>query len=213
MSHDAKIQADPREKMGSRQARKLRNNGRIPCSLQFDGEVDQPVRHFHLSKTEFMAGRRREVHLWDITVDGGEHSAIVRELQWGAMGDVLTHIDFKGVHRGQKTEVEVPITTFGDNAGVVNLIHNSIKLSCLPSQIPDSVVIRITDLEIGIHMNAADLTLPEGSELTADVAAENSLYLTISEETVTEDPVEGEDEGEEGGEPEVIGEDKPDDDG
>tara|TARA_R110002126_G_scaffold105905_6_gene240557 strand:- start:2646 stop:3287 length:642 start_codon:yes stop_codon:yes gene_type:complete len=211
MSHDAKIQADPRQKMGSRQSRKLRSEGRIPCSLQFDGEVDQPVRHFHLAKTDFMAGRRHEVHLWDIEVEGATHSAIVRELQWGPMGDVLTHIDFKGVHRGQKTEVEVPITLFGDSQGVVNLMHSSIIVSCLPSEIPDGIEIAVADLEIGTHLSAKDLVLPEGVELAEETAEENEMILTINEEVIQEDSEDDED-GEEGGEPEVIGEKKPDGD-
>lgn len=193
MSHDATIQAQAREKLGSRQARKLRADGRIPCSLQFDGEADQPIRHFHLPEAEFLAGRRHDVHLWDIEVGGETHSAVVRELQWGAMGDRLTHIDFKGVHRGQKTEVEVPITLFGQNPAVVNLIKSSIVVSCLPREIPDSVEIPVAELPIGTHLHAADLTLPEGSELGEGEAKENAMVLTIIEEVVQAEPVEDED--------------------
>ena len=209
MSHDTQMSGELRTKLGSRDARKLRAEGRIPCSLQFDGEADQPLRHFHISEDEFLASRRHDVHLYDFQIGGDTLSAVVRELQWDALGSNLVHVDFKGVHRGQKTEVVVPLSTYGNASGVVNIIKDSVHIICLPSQIPDSVEIKLDGLEIGAHLHVNDLELPEGSELTEGEAKDNELVLSVIDETVAEEPAEGEGD-DEGGEPEVIGEKKDD---
>lgn len=159
----ATIQADLRKKLGSREARRLRAEGRIPASLQ-GGEGDH--LDIHLDSRLFWEARRHHVHLFDIEVDGRSEPATVRELQWDPLGDELNHIEFMRVVRGVKTQVEVALEFTGQPAGGV-LAHlvDVLEVRCLPSQIPDSIEVKVDDLEAGHPMTAGDVKLPEGFEL------------------------------------------------
>ena len=82
MSSSLSLKASKREKVGSRHARKLRRDGRIPCSIQPHEEREHV--DIHIDEREFLAARRHHVHLFDIDVDGEMETAVIRELQWDA---------------------------------------------------------------------------------------------------------------------------------
>lgn len=163
---DGTLQCRVRDKVGSRSARALRANGRMVASLQADadhGHVD-----LHFDEAKFHALRRQHVHLFDLDIDGKNEAAIVNELQWDAFGDTLFHVEFKRVIRGQKTESVVPLKFKGTPAGVLTHDLNEIHILCIPSQIPDAIVVNVDGLESGTHVKAKELSLPEGVELVID---------------------------------------------
>ncbi len=198
MSSSAKLSCGVRESVGSRSARKLRAEGRMIATLQAD--ADGAHMNLHLDAAEFNASRRAHTHLYDLDVNGELHSAVIRELQWDCMGDVVNNIEFKRVIRGVATESEVELTFLGNVASGV-LTHNvtHITISCIPSIIPDAIEVPVDGMEEGTHITAADLTLPEGVALAVDAALE--IAVVSAQRTQMEMPAEGEDEeGEEGGE-------------
>ena len=126
MSDSSILTAERREIVGTSAARKVRSAGRIPASLQADGES----AHLDISidEREFLTSRRQHVHLYDIDVEGEVSSAIVRELQWDAFGDNIIHVEFRRVQRGVEIESVVALTTVGQANGVVNLLVSQIAL-------------------------------------------------------------------------------------
>lgn len=196
MSQDATLICSRRDKVGSRSARKLRAEGRIPASLQ--GEHAENV-NLHLDETAFLAARRHHVHLYDLDIDGKVDSAVVRELQWDAMGDRLVHVEFKRVVRGVETESEVDLAFVGmPKDGVLNVSQPTIMIRCLPSLIPDAIKHRVEGLEPGTHIKAGDLKLPEGISLVVDPDLEVAVIAAIREESA--EPAEMPDEEGTGGE-------------
>lgn len=201
MSESTVLKAQVREKLGSRAARKLRSEGRIPASIPTDGEHDHV--NLHLDEREFLSSRRHHVHLYDIDIAGNVESALVRELQWNALGDQITHVEFKRVQRGVETETDVPIEVLGQpKDGVLNLVHPEIRIRVLPSMIPDSIEVRVAELDTGSHLKASDLKLPEGVSLA--VPDDLEVLVVSAERAVEDEPM---DVGE--GEPEVIDQKKP----
>ncbi len=163
---DAKIDCAIRESLGSRASRRLRAMGRAIASLQADS--DHPHVDLHFDEAEFHAARRAHAHLFDRAVDGKPESAIVRELQWDALGDTLLHVEFKRVIRGQKTESSVPLAFTGTPAGILNHDLDTVTISCIPSLIPDAIKVSVDGLEPGTHVKASDVQMPEGIELVLD---------------------------------------------
>ena len=160
---DAKIDCAIRESLGSRASRRLRAMGRAIASLQADS--DHPHVDLHFDEAEFHAARRAHAHLFDLTFDGKTESAIVRELQWDALGDTLLHVEFKRVIRGQKTESSVPLAFTGTPAGILNHDLDTVTISCIPSLIPDAIKVSVDGLEPGTHVKASDVQMPEGIDL------------------------------------------------
>lgn len=196
MSSSAKLTCSVRDAVGSRSARKLRAQGRMCATLQ--ASADGEHMNIHMDAAEFASSRRAHAHLYDLDVDGTLHAAVIRELQWDSMGDVINNVEFKRVVRGVATESEVELTFVGNVAAGV-LTHNvtHITISCIPSIIPDAIEVSVAGLEEGAHVKASDLVLPDGVALAVDSDLEIAVVSAIK--TQMETPAEGE-EGEEGAE-------------
>lgn len=200
------LQGDPRTQLGTHASRRLRAGGRIPASLQADDE--SPHVDFSIDEREFLATRRHNTHLYDIEVSGDSASAVVRELQWDALGDRLNHIEFRRVKRGVKAEFLVPVVITGHpKSGIATLLADQIAILSIPSMIPDGVEIVVNELEEGAHLLASDLILTEGVELA--VPLETEVAVIVSPKHIVEPE---EDEEDEATEPEIIGETQPEED-
>ena len=190
---DAKLDCAIRDSLGSRASRRLRAMGRTIASLQADS--DHPHVDLHFDEAEFHAARRAHAHLFDLTFDGKSESAIVRELQWDALGDTLLHVEFKRVIRGQKTESSVPLAFTGTPAGILNHDLDTVTISCIPSLIPDAIKVSVDGLEPGTHVRASDVQMPEGIDLVLDPDTEIAV---ISEMKAAAPAAEDTDEAAEG---------------
>ena len=161
---------EARAKLGTRYARKLRVAGRIPASM--DGDADPAHLDFSIEEHAFLAARRRHVHLFDLQLSGKLDSALVRELQWDALGDYIIHIDFKRVRKDVETEAEVELEFSGHpKGGMLNHLYTHVTVRCLPAEIPDSIEVEVGHLETGGAVFARELKLPEGVKLVTPAEA------------------------------------------
>jgi len=185
------LTAIAREKLGSRPSKYLRMQGRIPCSVQGEGQANLDIS---IDAAEFERARRKQVHLYDLVVEGGKtEPAMVRELQWDAMGDHIIHVEFLRVVRGQKTEAEVALEFVGHAAGgVLNHLMTHITISCMPSMVPNSILVPVGELGPGDSLHIRDIELPEGAEHIMDGG------LAVATVNVVRASAESTEEGEEG---------------
>ncbi|HIG85473.1 MAG TPA: 50S ribosomal protein L25 [Planctomycetes bacterium] len=192
--HEAKLDIELREKLGSRPARALRNRGRLPASLQFFGDSEEPLRHFSVEAAAFRAAHRHEAHLFDFEFSEGLRSGVIREIQWDLMGSDIQHIEFKGVVRGQRSDVRVPLSLVGGAVGTVNQVRDMIVVNCLPKNIPDMIEVNLETLALGAQLRPSALDLPEGITLSEDEAKKDDILLVIVEEkAMIEEVVEDDD--------------------
>ena len=192
MASSETLKANKREKVGTRTAKKLRAEGRIPANLQGDGKdhID-----FSIDAREFHASRRHHVHLYDLDIDGNVESAVVREMQWDTFGDYLMHVEFKRVTRGVKTEADVALEFTGHpKGGVLNQLLSHIKINCLPSQIPDSIEVPVGALGEGDSIHGRDIQLPEGMDLVTDADAIIASIAAMA----SDEPEGGDEEADDG---------------
>ena len=170
MSKSETLKAELRTKLGSRSARKLRGDGRIPASMDSDSESTQH-QDFSIEEHLFLATRRRHVHLYDIDFSGKVESAVVRELQWDAMGEAIVHVDFKRVRRDVETSADVMLEFTGHpKGGMLNHLITKIRILCLPADIPDSIEVPVGSLDTGDAIHARELVLPKGVKLATNPA-------------------------------------------
>lgn len=155
------LSAEIREKVGSRHARTLRSQGRIPASLQSDGTTAH--FDFHIEEHNFLATRRRHTHLYEIDLGGKVETAVVRELQWDTFGDSILHIEFKRVQLDVETDSEVELEFVGHpKGGMLNHLLAHVKVRSIPALIPDSIEVPVGHLEANGVIYARDLVMPEG---------------------------------------------------
>ena len=113
--------------------------------------------------------------LFDITVEGGEtFPALVKAVQMDKRKRAPIHVDFYMVTYGEPVEVGVPVHTTGRSQGEIQgglvdiVVHNLQIVAPGPRRIPQELVVDVTRMNIGDHITAGDIKLPEGCTLAAD---------------------------------------------
>lgn len=202
---ETNLKAIVREGIGSSESRRLRKDGNIPAVVYGLGmdplSVAVNAREFRNAlKTE--AGTNVIINL---EVGSDNYTALAREIQKHPYRDEYLHIDLIQIDLTKTVEADVQIEFVGipvgvkEEGGLVQTINSSISISALPTNIPTSIELDISALNVGDNLTATDVNLPEGVELANE--DDESLLVTI---TLPRAAVEEEDsdeigmEGEEG---------------
>ena len=205
---DTKLKAQLREKMGKSATRKYRANGWIPA--EFYSSRDENM-HLLLNGGEFENVLSHGHGLFSLKVEGKnkDFQCIIKEIQTEPVLGKVLHADFQGVKLGEKINLMVPIHLAGTAAGVkaggiLEFLIREVEVECLPKDIPDSLEIDVTNLQIGDTVRVKDL-VSENIRVLDD--PEETILLIehpkIVKELEAEEEIE-ELEGEEEQEPEVI---------
>jgi large subunit ribosomal protein L25 len=148
---------------GSRHARRLRRDGRVPA-----------VVYGHGLDTLSVSVDRRELYgvlhteaglnaLISLQVDGGEYLTVAREVQRHPVRGDIVHLDFIQISLDEAIEAEVPVEYVGipvgvrEARGIVETVHSSVMVSALPGDIPSHITVDITALGIGDGIRVSDL--------------------------------------------------------
>jgi large subunit ribosomal protein L25 len=198
---EVKISAEPRTEFGKGGARRTRRAGLVPAVLYGHGEKPQ---HIALPAREFAAAIRHgglnQVFTIDITGNSGTTLALPKAIQRDPIRDTYEHVDLIIVKRGEKVQVDVPVTLTGDAARNTLVVNESTTLAVVAEamHLPSGFEVSIEGLEAGAQVTAGDVQLPRGTEL----AVEPDFVLAIISQAQTAEQLEG---GEaEGGEAEAA---------
>jgi large subunit ribosomal protein L25 len=186
MSEDNKVVAELRTQFGKGFARRLRAAGQVPAVLY--GHGTDPV-HMALPGHQIALIIRRANALLELSVDGADHLALVKDVQRDPVRQIIEHIDLLVVTKGEKIEVEIPVVVVGESAvgTSVNQDANVVLLEVEATNIPQNVEVNIDGLEDGAHVTAADLTLPQGASLAVD--PETLIVAISTESSAAEDEI------------------------
>jgi large subunit ribosomal protein L25 len=161
------LKAEVRAKVGTRSARALRAQGRIPGNLQ--GGAVAPHIDLSIDEDEFLTARRHHQHLYELQIGGKVETALIEDLQWDVFGERIQHVEFRRVDRFAKTDVVVPIEFLGEpKSGVVMHLRNELTILTTPDAIPDSLIVKVGELVIGDTIKASQVPLPAGATLYED---------------------------------------------
>ena len=171
----------PRDDKGKTALKKLRKEGSVPAVVYGHGFETMLLS---LNEREFMALLRQEggAHgLLNLKVEGledGEHTVVVKEIQRHPIKDHILHVDFQKIRKGEEMTTEVALHFVGEPVGVKEggiLQHYlyEITVKCIPKDLPDSIEVDISHLNIKDNVRVSDLIQFEGVE-----------YLNSPEEVV-----------------------------
>jgi large subunit ribosomal protein L25 len=201
------LTAERRESVGKGGARKARAAGRIPAVLY--GHDDQPVA-VSVSARDFevaLRGHKGGNPLVNLSIAGGEYTALIRDVQYDPLDHAILHLDFQHISLTESVEVQVNIHLVGVPDGVKNgggiLEHNmrQVEVRCLPTAIPSAIDVNVEALAIGDSVHVRDLAVPN-VEILSDPDA---TVATVVPPTVMEEkPVEEAAVAPVAAEPEVI---------
>ncbi|MBE1423550.1 large subunit ribosomal protein L25 [Desulfomicrobium macestii] len=170
MSEVASLQLTPREERGKGPCSRMRSNGLVPgVFYNSKGEnISFSVDNLALGKA-FEKVRYSKMIELQIEVDGQvqKRNALFKKLVKHPVKRRYDHVDFIGIELDKEVQVTIPVETVGRAKGVVlggklEILQERVMVRCLPTAIPDSVVINVTELEIGGKVLVDQLVLPEG---------------------------------------------------
>lgn len=190
-----------REQLGTNHTRRLRKAGHIPAILYGHGEKNVNLA---IAATEVNSAIRHGTKVVDIR-GAVTDSALIRDVQWDALGSVVLHLDLTRVSADEKVEVTVQVELRGEapglrEGGVVEHVTHEVEIECAVNALPDKLVVNVNDLHLGQSIIASQLVLPQGATLLSD--ADAVIVHVIEPVEQLEEP---EVPGAEGAEPEVIG--------
>jgi len=194
------LKASQREAVGNGPSRVLRRDGKVPAILY--GPKTEPVKLAveKINLDPIFKGGAVAQKLIKLEIDGidGSRNVMIKELQRHPVSHNLLHLDFYEVSMDQKIKVMVPVTTTGKSKGVemggmLQIIRRELEVFCLPDQIPESITIDVSDLNVGDSFHVEELELEGDIDIPAEV---NFTILTILSTKVEAAEEEGEEEEE-----------------
>ncbi|WP_136610027.1 50S ribosomal protein L25/general stress protein Ctc [Sinomonas albida] len=184
-----KLAAQKRTEFGKGYARRARAAGKIPAVIY--GHGAEPL-HVNLPGHETMIAVRAANALLTIDIEGEEHLALVKDIQRDPVRQIIEHVDLLTVRRGEKVSVDVPVHLVGEAAAgtVVTQEAVTVTVEAEATHLPSVLEVSIEGHEIGQHVHAGDVKLPNNVELVTEADA---IVVNISEAVVVaEEPAEGE---------------------
>ena len=167
------IKASLRQPLGKRSRRLLRE-GKLPAIVYGHATQATPITldRLEFQKVFVKSGR---THLVDLAIDGRTEKVLVREIQTHPRRLGPIHVDFYQVNLQEKIEVEVPVRISGESAAVkrgdADILQpmHSIRVDCLPTDIPEAFEVDITPLEdIDMELRVSNLTVPKDVTVLED---------------------------------------------
>lgn len=167
------VSGTKRTAAGKKATRELRKEGLVPCNLYGQAKADgKPVAFsFSVAATDLRkVVYTPDVYVVKLAIDGAEHTAILKELQFHPTTDHLLHVDFYEVNDTDPVVVGIPVKLTGHAQGVrdggrMNLSIRKINVRAPYKQIPECLEVDVTPLKIGKSIKVGDLSY-EGLELT-----------------------------------------------
>ena len=169
-----------RENVGKKDAKKMRNAGLIP-SVVYGGKeqlhIAIPEKDFkHLIFSP-------EIAFVKIEVDGKVISAILQDIQYHPVSDNILHADFLELIEGKEIVMGVPVNTTGTAPGILaggklQTKIRKLKLKALPENMPESVTIDISELNIGQGVKVKEVEVEKATLLNAPNAVVVAVKVT-----------------------------------
>ncbi len=172
MKHIA-INGSKRTDVGKKATKEVRRNGNVPCVIygeKKDANGQPEAIHFEVSEKQIQSViYSPNIYLVEISIDGVEHKAILKEIQFHPVKDTVLHVDFLEVTPEKPIVMAVPIAPQGLAEGVraggklISMVRK-LKVKALYDSIPEKLNIDVTTLGLGKSIKVGELSF-EGLEL------------------------------------------------
>jgi large subunit ribosomal protein L25 len=211
MAKPKTLKAEERARTGSGVLKQMRREGFVPSVIYGGGSENKNVKVHAKTFRDMLNHAVSDSILVNLDVEGsGTQLAFLQDVQHNAITGEILHVDFLAVNADSSINANLPLELTGEAVGVAagglleQMLH-SLEVSCLPKDLPESILADVSALDIGDVLNIGGLALPEGvtPALNADV-----VVAIVAKARVVAADEEEEEGGEEAGsaEPVVAGE-------
>ena len=198
MSEQIILNADSRERTGSNKARVIRKvDGMIPAIIYGDEKDSLNIK---LRLNELTKASQNELFYTQVLIikNGDlEEKVVLKELQIDPAKGKFLHADFLRVSRKTKLKVIIPINFLNEEecagvkneGGVLNKTIREVEVMCLAGNIPESIDIDVTALDLGQSVRLTEINLPDGAEIPGLTEETDQMVISVNApKAVEEEP-------------------------
>lgn len=209
MAKTIQLKAEPRNGVGTVASKALRKAGKVPATIYGRHQEAQNLQLDSHTLALALGKATGEHVLVNLEIAGGITTlALIQDVQHHAVKRHIMHLDFHALKEDEVMHTSVPVVGFGEPAGIktggglLEQIIRSLDIECLPKDLPETITVDISAMNIGDSIHVNQVTLPEG--VTA-LNAEEAVVFHLAAPTVEVEatPAEG------AAQPEVLKEKKP----
>jgi large subunit ribosomal protein L25 len=211
-----RVQAKQRDGRGKNDARRVRREGMVPITVYGGGGETVAAVAPARDLAAILRSESARNTIFTIEVEGvGESEVMFHDRQIDPVKGRLIHADLTRLVKGQKIEVTVPLHLVGEpigvkeKQGVLEQIIREIDVRCEPREIPDSLDVDVSNLDVHDTLHVSDIKVAEGVEILTDAEIVIATVGIVKEEAAPAPAAEGE----EPVEPELIGKGKKEEEG
>jgi len=149
-----------RGNVGKKDAKKIRQDGSVPCVVY--GGKEQ--LHFYTDAGNFKKiVFTPEVCFVKLNLDNTEYDVILQDIQYHPVTDNILHADFMELRPDRNIIMNIPLKITGTAPGVLKggkvvQKYRKLKVKAIPENMPEIIEISISTLEIGQNIKVADIS-------------------------------------------------------
>lgn len=195
-----KLKVELRDNVGKEINKKYRREGIVPGVLYSPHDKENLL--FKVEAIDLSKLLSAKSHgLIDLEIDDGKEKvsrlAIIKDVQYNSLKKQIIHVDFYGVTLKEKLTTEVDIELIGESIGVkdggiLQVELRKVEIECLPSDVPDSIIVDISNLKVGDHVSVGSMEIPEGVKALTEL--DRIVVAVVPPAKIEEVVEEGEEE-------------------
>ena len=162
---EAILEAEARDTFGKNEARRTRREGKVPAVLYGgDGATATPIAVAPKALLRILHSEAGQNTLISLKLAGaGDARVLVKDFQLDPITHELLHADFYRVAMDKLLQVTIPIQVTGEpkgvkqQGGILEHIRREIEIECLPADIPESIVVDVSELMLHQGVRVRDI--------------------------------------------------------
>jgi len=186
------LEVQPRQETGKNANHRLREKGLVPAVVYGAGREPMAIQVDKRTLLDLMRSTEGHNPVFLLQLAGTDKSrhAMIREMQIHPVSRRVLHVDFQRVLMTEKVKIAVHLELHGVpvgvkvDAGILDFVTRELHVTCTPDKIPAKVLVDVSELHIGQHLEAKDVTLPEGVELLDEPGRVIALVAHQKQEVV-----------------------------
>ena len=183
------ISGQKRENLGKKASKALRKEGFVPCNLYGEKKDDKGLPVALAFTSSFSELRKliytQHIYVVRINIDGTDHTAVLKEIQFHPVTDAPLHVDFYEVNEEKPITIGIPVKLVGLAQGVrdggrMNLSIRKINVTAPYQIIPEHLDVDVKNLRIGKSIKVGQLSY-EGLDIaTSKDVVVCSVKMTLN---------------------------------
>lgn len=174
------IKAVKREEYGKKAAKAVRREGLIPCVMCGNGDtISFSVDPREIKPLIYTPNS----YIVEFDFDGKTEKAVLREAQFHPVREQILHLDFYRIADGKPVSIAIPVRLTGNAEGVkvggkLALSARKLTVSALVENLPDEIVVDVTELGVGKTIFVGDLEIENLKFITPATTAVCAVRVT-----------------------------------